>query len=91
MEATRTVPMEAKGKQASSFSDSPKKPAMSYVREFKEELKKVSWTTKAELTFCTKLVVGATFLFGIGIYLADLVIKGGLETVGMIVRFIFGG
>ncbi len=83
--------MEAKSKQIGSFSDLSQSSAMGYVRALKEELKKVSWTTKVELNFCTKLVVGAMFLLGIGIYLADLVIKGGLETVGMVVRFIFGG
>jgi|CXWL01.1.fsa_nt_gi preprotein translocase subunit SecE len=61
-----------------------------YVRELKEELKKVTWTTKDELAFCTKVVVGATFVFGIGIYLIDLVIKGVLNGFGSFVHLIFG-
>ncbi len=35
--------------------------ATSAIRGFKEELKKVSWTSKVELQFFTKLVLGATF------------------------------
>jgi len=61
-----------------------------YIRELKEELKKVTWTTKDELVFCTKVVVGSTFVFGIGIYLIDLVIKGVLNGFGSLVHLIFG-
>jgi preprotein translocase subunit SecE len=60
------------------------------IREFKEELKKVSWTTKDELKLFTKIVIGATFVFGLGIYLVDLIIKGCLHQIGNIVRWIFG-
>jgi preprotein translocase subunit SecE len=69
-----------------------KKPKFSlgFIRELKEELKKVTWTSKAELIFFTKMVIGTTFLFGLGIYLIDLCIKGGLDIISMIVRFIFG-
>jgi preprotein translocase subunit SecE len=69
---------------------SKKKRAFSYIQELKDELKKVSWTTKEELKLSTKVVIGATFLFGIGIYLFDLVIKGCLDFVALIVHFIFG-
>lgn len=62
----------------------------SYLQQLKEELKKVSWTTKTELLFCTKVVVIATFAFGIGIYLVDLFMKGALELVKAIVQFAFG-
>ncbi len=57
------------------------------VREYKEELKKVSWTTKEELKFFTKIVVSTTFLFGIGIYIVDLAIKGILQLIGHLVHF----
>ncbi len=63
----------------------------SYVHALKEELKKVSWTNKAELRFCTKLVVGAIFCFGLGIYGADLMVRGVLDLFGITVRFLFGG
>lgn len=67
-----------------------KKSGRSYVRELKEELKKVTWTTRDELVLCTKIVVGSTFVFGISIYLADLVIKGVLNGFSAFVHLIFG-
>lgn len=63
---------------------------MSYVRELKAELKKVTWTTKEELTLCTKVVIGATFVFGMGIYLSDLLIKGFLDGFSAIIHLVFG-
>jgi preprotein translocase subunit SecE len=67
---------------------SPK--ALNFVHELKEELKKVSWTTKTELQFFTKVVVGSTFALGIGIYLMDLIVKGILDGIAKIAYFIFG-
>ena len=67
-----------------------KKAGTSYIRELKEELQKVTWTTKDELALCTKIVVGATFMLGLGIYIADLVIKGFLNGIGSFVHLIFG-
>jgi preprotein translocase subunit SecE len=62
----------------------------SYVRELKEELRKVTWTSKEELLVFTKIVVGATFALGIGIYGIDLLIKGVLNGFGALVHLIFG-
>jgi preprotein translocase subunit SecE len=75
---------------ASARQASRKKPAFSYVQELKEELKNVSWTAKGELQLATKVVVGATFLFGLGIYLFDLVIKGTLDFIALLARYVFG-
>ena len=69
---------------------SKRKSIFGYIQELKDELKKVSWTSKEELKFATKAVVGAIFIFGMGIYLFDLVIKGCLDFVARIVHFIFG-
>lgn len=66
-----------------------KKRLFNTIQELKEELKNVSWTTKDELKLSTKVVIGATFLFGIGIYLFDLVIKGCLDFIALVVHFIF--
>ncbi len=88
--------MDAKLNQTRLSTDAPaqqaskKKRLFNYIQELKEELKKVSWTTKDELNLSTKLVIGATFFFGIGIYLFDLVIKGCLDFVALVVHFIFG-
>jgi len=71
-------------------ADETKSKSGNFVRELKKELKKVTWTTKDELVFCTKIVVGATFILGMGIYLIDLIIKGALNGFGALVHLIFG-
>ena len=65
--------MDAKLNQTRFSTDAPaqqaskKKRVFNAIQELKEELKKVSWTTKEELKLSTKIVIGATFLFGLGI------------------------
>jgi preprotein translocase subunit SecE len=66
------------------------KKKLSYFREVQNELKKVTWTSKEELLFCTKVVILSTFFFGFAIYLIDLTIRGGLNLAGALVRMIFG-
>ena len=56
----------------------------------KEELKKISWTTKDELKVYTKIVVATTFIFGIVIYIADIVMQRALTGAGAIFRFFVG-
>lgn len=82
--------MEAKLKHSRLTTENSRVHAASFVRDLKEEVGKITWTTKAELVFCTKLVVGSTFVFGFGIYLIDLLVKGGLDTINAAIRFIFG-
>ncbi len=67
-----------------------RKRTFAVIQDLKEELKKVSWTTRDELKFSTKMVVGTTFFLGMGIYFIDLVIKGCLDLVTLVVHFIFG-
>ena len=66
------------------------KKKVSYFREVQEELKKVNWTSKEELIFCTKAVIIATFVFGLAIYAVDLAIRGTLDMASNFVRMIFG-
>jgi preprotein translocase subunit SecE len=66
------------------------KKKVSYLREVQNELKKVTWTSKEELLFCTKAVIVATFLFGLAIYAVDLGVRGVLDTAANLVRMIFG-
>ena len=40
----------------------------------KEEMKRVSWTSKEDLFSFGKIVIGAIFALGLGIYLVDLFI-----------------
>lgn len=71
-------------------SEQKKSLKSNYFQELKDEFRKISWTTREELRTCTKITVGATFVFGIGIYLVDLVIKGVLLTLGSLFHLIFG-
>jgi len=79
--------MEAKSKRSGKKK---KKDPFTFIGELKEELKKVSWTTKAELISATRTVVLATFCFGIGIYLVDLFIRGALDLVKRVSFSLFG-
>ncbi|NGX58983.1 MAG: Protein translocase subunit SecE [Chlamydiae bacterium] len=81
--------MEVKSKKG-NVEKKKRKDLFTFISDMKEELKKVSWTTKVELLSATKIVILATFCFGIGIYCADLVIKGLLEIIKRALLFIFG-
>lgn len=63
---------------------------MGYLAELKKELRQVTWTSKDELIMFTKIVVGATFALGLGIYGADLLIKGCLTGFKTLIHLIFG-
>ena len=75
--------IELKG---NSFQNSKKKKTF-FLREVQQELQKVTWTTKEELKTCTKIVIGATFLLGIGIYLSDLFIQSTLQFISSVAKF----
>lgn len=66
------------------------KSPISFITNLKEELKKISWTTKAQLISATKIVLFSMFSFGIGIYVVDLMIKGVLEGIKRTLMYIFG-
>ena len=72
----------------SSIAGEKKK--LSYFREVQQELKKVTWTSKGELLFCTKAVILATIFFGFAIYTVDLGIRGALDGAANLVRMMFG-
>ncbi len=59
-----------------------------FFREMKEEMKRVSWTSKEDLMTFGKVVVGAIFALGLGIYLVDLFIRLVLDGIGNLVRLI---
>ncbi len=73
--------MQAKVSKLKTGTKFNKKSSFSFLREVHQELKKVSWTTKKELLFSTKTVIGATFFLGIGIYLIDLFVRLTLEFI----------
>ena len=67
-----------------------KKPRLGYVQEIKDELRRVSWTTREELIHSTKIVIAVTFACGVGIYFVDLLIKGGLDFISYVTHKVLG-
>lgn len=65
-------------------------PKIGYLQSLKDELKKVTWTSKDELVMFTKIALGATFAFGLGIYGVDLLIKSCLTGFKGLIHLIFG-
>ncbi len=61
-----------------------------FLTGLKSEFSKITWTPKDELFQCTKVVIFFVFVFGFGIYLTDLFIKGGLNWLNFLVQKIFG-
>jgi preprotein translocase subunit SecE len=59
-----------------------------FVGEIKAELKRINWTNPEELKTYTKIVVGATFVCGMGIYFMDLFIQAGLWILESAMRLI---
>ena len=59
-----------------------------FIGEIKAELKRINWTSSEELKTYTKIVVGATFFCGMGIYLMDLLIQAGLWILESAIRLV---
>lgn len=67
-----------------------KRSVASFIQSLKDELRKVTWTSKQELLTCTKVVVVSTVVCGFGIYLVDLFLKQSLDGIHALARLIFG-
>jgi preprotein translocase subunit SecE len=61
-----------------------------FVEEIKSEIQKITWTSREELLAYTKIVIGATFIFGMAIYFLDLIIQGVLNGLNLLLNFIGG-
>lgn len=61
-----------------------------FAADIKSEINKITWTSREELLVYTKIVVGATFVFGMSIYLLDLVIQGTLGGLNLLLSFLSG-
>jgi preprotein translocase subunit SecE len=61
-----------------------------FLGDVKSEFKKITWTSPEELVSYTKIVVAATFLLGMGIYVMDLAIQLCLAGLGVVLRLIGG-
>ena len=61
---------------------------VAYFEEVKAELGKIHWTTKEELKLYTRVVVGATFGFGILVYFLDNILRITLHGVEALFRLV---
>lgn len=61
-----------------------------FIADLKAEFRKITWTQKDELFQSTKVVVASIFIFGFGIYVVDLVVRGGLNWLDFAAHKIFG-
>jgi preprotein translocase subunit SecE len=86
----RQVAMNVRKGESSEATKSKRIAAMQGLAELKAEFKRISWTSKEELRAYTKIVVGATFIVGLGIYVVDLVVRGTLDGVGVLVKAVVG-
>lgn len=77
----------AKKPESSGMTNSVKI-VKNFTGDIKGELKKISWTSPEELRLYTQLVVGATFILGLGLYLVDLLIQSVLGGFSFIVRLL---
>ena len=64
--------------------------AHEFLENVKQELFKIHWTDGEEVKVYAKIVVAATFVFGMLIYLSDLFIQKFLHSFDTLFRWIFG-
>jgi len=94
--ATEVKAMDVKKTQqiatgsATKEAAAPKRKARDVIGDIKAELMKISWTSPEELKTYTKIVVGATFFCGIGLYVMDLLIQNTLNLIEGALRLIVG-
>lgn len=73
-----------KKEEAVRTPSQPARKAYEYFEDIKLEFAKISWTEGGEVLGYAKVVVGSTFVFGMLIYLTDLVVHrmlGGLDSL----------
>lgn len=63
---------------------------LDYVEQIKSEFKAINWTSREELKVYTQITVGATFVFGMFIYFADILIQSALGLITWGMRLITG-
>lgn len=56
----------------------------------REELSKVTWTSREEMQLYIKVVVLSTLAFGLGVYIVDVFIQSILNGLGTLVQLISG-
>lgn len=61
-----------------------------FFTEFKDEVKKIEWPNKKELTSYTKISLISIFTFGMICYSVDMLIKNVLSGLSVLMKFFFG-
>ena len=90
MDGERVQKMNVKKGRSSSSAKAEGKKIVAFVGDVKQELKRVEWTSKGELKSYTKIVLISTLIFGMFIYLIDLIIQGFLMGFNFLVKFFTG-
>lgn len=62
------------------------KKKINFFQDIKEEIHKISWTSKKELRTCTKIVLTSIFFLGFSIYFIDLFIKSFLDLLRFVIH-----
>jgi preprotein translocase subunit SecE len=83
MEALKNAPAA----RSSTFS---MKRAFNRFEELKAEFFRIQWTEEGNVSDMTKVVVLATFVCGMVLYIADLIVQRALIGFDGVLRLIFG-
>ena len=81
--------VQSKPKSKASNPQSIEKVA-DFANEVKAEINRIHWTSKEELVNYTKIVICATFIAGLAIYLLDLTIQAFLSSLSYVVQVLIG-
>ena len=77
----------ASAARSSAFS---MKRAFRRFEDLKAEFFRIQWTEETSVSYMTKVVVVATFVCGMVLYIADLIVQRALIGVDGVLRLIFG-
>ncbi|MDB6080829.1 MAG: secE [Chlamydiia bacterium] len=66
------------------------KKAAQFLENVKSEFFKIQWTEDQDVKVYAKIVLISTFLLGMGIYLADVLIQKALFVVDVLFKLLFG-
>jgi preprotein translocase SecE subunit len=62
----------------------------SFIASLKIEVKKITWPTRKSLKTSAKIVIISMFVFGLGIYCADLFVNKALSMLNSVVFRLIG-
>jgi preprotein translocase subunit SecE len=90
MVGERVQKMDVKKGRSSASAKAEGQKVVAFVGDVKQELRRVEWTSKEELKSYTKIVLLSTFVLGMFIYFADLMIQGFLGGFNLFFKFFTG-